>query len=244
MPNGNISVANSTLYAFAQNKTYLTINGSALVQFPSFYWFFYYTLASANPTGFNNLLGSRLIPESIVRNQPDDVAQAFIDIRRKRRNQGSLLGHLVAGGEVSKFDTNYDSANPVWRTSLIHMVYDIAWSDLASEEQKDELAEHLQSQVDILQTVAGGSESGCYLNEADPNEPNWQQKFFGTQATYNRLRSIKDLVDAHGLFVCKDCVGSEDWSSDLNCPKTSNGVKFKIENLSLVMIILVFLSDV
>ena len=92
--------------------------------------------------------------------------------------------------------------------------------------------------------MAGGSQSGYYLNEADPNEPSWQQKFFGTQATYNRLRSIKDSVDAHGLFVCKNCVGSEDWSSDLNCPTTSNGVKFKTKKLFLAMIILVFLSDI
>ena len=39
---------------------------------------------------------------------------------------------------------------------------------------------------------------------------------------YNRLKSIKNTVDPNGLFVCKNCVGSDDWSEDLNCPKTSN----------------------
>ena len=208
VPNGDISVANSTLYEFVQNKPELTINDSAVYPFPSFYWFFYYTLAPANPTGFNVLLGSRLIPESIVRNQPDDVAQAFINIRRERKYEASLLGHLVAGGEVSKLDTNYDGVNPVWRTSLIHMVYAVGWSDLASKQEQDKIAEHLRSQVDILQTVAGGSQSGCYKNEADPNEPDWQQKFFGTQATYDRLKSIKQLMDPHELFICENQGGN------------------------------------
>jgi hypothetical protein len=70
--------------------------------------------------------------------------------------------------------------------------------------------------------VAGGSQSSCYFNEADPNEPNWQQKFFGTQDIYDRLKSIKKSVDPNGLFICKNCVGSDDWSADLNCPKRSS----------------------
>ncbi len=63
------------------------------------------------------------------------------------------------------------------------------------------------------------------MNEADPNEPNWQQRFFGSQEMYNRLKAIKDKVDPLGLFVCKTCVGSDDWTSDLNCPKTSASIK-------------------
>ena len=188
LSNGNISAANSTLSEFFQKTPGLDLDNKEIYPLPSFYWFFYYTSASGNSTDGNVLLDSRLISESIVRNQPNDVAQAFIDTRRKRRNQGSPFGHLVAGGEVSKFDTNYDSVNSVWRTSLIHMVYDIGWSDLASGKRKDEIAEHLRSQVGMLQTVAGGSQSGCYLNEAHPSESNWQQKFFGTQATYDRLK--------------------------------------------------------
>jgi len=42
----------------------------------------------------------------------------------------------------------------------------------------------------ILQTMTGGSQFGAYMNEADPNEPEWEQKFFGTMENYNRLQSI------------------------------------------------------
>ena len=41
------------------------------------------------------------------------------------------------------------------------------------------------------------------MNEGDHNEPDWQQKFFGTQDIYSRLKSIKRTVDPDGLFICK-----------------------------------------
>ncbi|CAF4960302.1 unnamed protein product [Rotaria sp. Silwood1] len=176
-------------------------------------------LAPSNATGANILLGSRLIPERIVRHEPHKVARTFIHVRKRRKNKASLLGHLIAGGQVSNMNNN-NSVNPVWRTALIHMVYVVGWPDLTSKEKQQALAKHLTRQVEILQRVAGGDRSGCYMNEADPNEPNWQHKFFGTQAIYDRLKSIKNSVDPLGLFICRNCVGSDDWSSDLNCPKT------------------------
>ncbi len=106
---------------------------------------------------------------------------------------------------------NNNSVNPVWRTSLIHMIYAIGWPDMTSENEQEEIAKHVRDQVKILQRIAGGHGSGCYMNEADPNEPNWQDKFFGTRAIYNRLKSIKNSVDPRGLFICKNCVGSDDW---------------------------------
>ncbi len=48
------------------------------------------------------------------------------------------------------------------------------------------------------------------MNEGDPNDPDWQQKFFGTQYIYGRLKSIKRTVDPDGLFICKNCVGSDE----------------------------------
>ena len=50
---------------------------------------------------------------------------------------------------------------------------------------------------------------GCYLNEADVNEPNYQQAFWG--AHYPRLLKIKHSLDPKGVFWCKTCVGGEDW---------------------------------
>jgi hypothetical protein len=92
--------------------------------------------------------------------------------------------------------------------------------------------------------VAGGAQSGSYMNEANPNEPDWQQKFFGTMEIYNQLKSIKNAVDPNGLFVCKNCVGSDDWSDDLNCPKTSSGKNIKNVQVLLMLDIFLFIFKV
>ncbi|CAF4006127.1 unnamed protein product [Rotaria sp. Silwood1] len=219
LPNGDANVANATFHELLQNYIDFNFTLKLLFSMPSFNVFFNSVLAPSNATGANILLGSRLIPERIVRHEPHKVARTFIHVRKRRKNKASLLGHLIAGGQVSNMNNN-NSVNPVWRTALIHMVYVVGWPDLTSKEKQQALAKHLTRQVEILQRVAGGDRSGCYMNEADPNEPNWQHKFFGTQAIYDRLKSIKNSVDPLGLFICRNCVGSDDWSSDLNCPKT------------------------
>lgn len=49
----------------------------------------------------------------------------------------------------------------------------------------------------------------AYLNEADPNQPNWQQVFYG--ANYPKLLSIKKKYDPRGIFWGPTTVGSEMW---------------------------------
>lgn len=52
--------------------------------------------------------------------------------------------------------------------------------------------------------------SGCYLNEADVNEPNLPQAFWGDN--YERLLDIKHEYDPDGVFWCAPCVGGGDWT--------------------------------
>ncbi|CAF3982187.1 unnamed protein product [Rotaria sp. Silwood1] len=236
LPNGDLNVANATWNQLMKNNTDLNFMQPFILTFSSFNDFFLNVLAPFNPTGDNVLLGSRLIPETIVRNQPEQLAETFLRIKGKAGT--SLIGHLVAGGQVSNMSNN-NSVNSAWRTALLHMIYSQSWPDGTSDEEQQKLAAHVTSQVDILQTVSGGSQSGAYMNEANPNELNWQQKFFGTQQIYDRLKSIKQAVDPHGLFVCKNCVGSEDWSLDLNCPKMSSANK--VSTTILLFVIMQFL---
>jgi hypothetical protein len=58
---------------------------------------------------------------------------------------------------------------------------------------------------------------GAYLNEADANEPNFQQAFWGDN--YARLLEIKRKVDPNDAFWCTPCVGNERWEEvgDLLC---------------------------
>lgn len=57
--------------------------------------------------------------------------------------------------------------------------------------------------------VSGYSDQQAgYVNEADPNERDWQAVFWGKE-TYARLLEIKKKYDRHGVFSCYKCVGSE-----------------------------------
>lgn len=64
--------------------------------------------------------------------------------------------------------------------------------------------------LSYLRTLAPNS--GAYVNEASPSEPNWQQAFWG--ANYGRLAQIKKTVDPNDVFWCHPCVGNEGWEED------------------------------
>ncbi|CAF3507687.1 unnamed protein product [Rotaria sp. Silwood2] len=203
-PNGNFDVANATLNDFANQNT---------------------DFESANPTGINGLVSSRLIPEKIIRNKPNDVAQVFLQMKGQSKIPSNLFIYLVAGGQVSNTSNTNNSVNPAWRSALLHVYYARLWSDEASVFEQEMIAKHISCQVKILDALSDDSKLGSYMNEADPNEPDWQERFFGSQIMYDRLKSIKQKVDPLGLFVCRSCVGSDDWTEDLNCPKSSNSVR-------------------
>ena len=52
-------------------------------------------------------------------------------------------------------------------------------------------------------------DSGAYVNEADPDEPDWQHAFWGDH--YPELFELKARWDPDGVFYCKPCVGAERW---------------------------------
>lgn len=57
--------------------------------------------------------------------------------------------------------------------------------------------------MDNLRDITPGG--GCYFNEADYLEDDWQTAFFGQN--YNTLLSIKDKYDPTTFFNCWKCVG-------------------------------------
>jgi len=56
--------------------------------------------------------------------------------------------------------------------------------------------------------------SGSYVNEADPTEPNWQHTFWGDN--YPRLLQLKNYWDPDGVFWCIPCVGHGEWTVQSN----------------------------
>lgn len=51
---------------------------------------------------------------------------------------------------------------------------------------------------------------GAYLNEADPDQPNFQYVFY--HDNYQALVAIKEKYDPHHMFYASTGVGSEHWT--------------------------------
>ena len=69
--------------------------------------------------------------------------------------------------------------------------------------------------IEALRVLAPNT--GAYVNEADANEPNPHQAFWGSN--YPRLLDIKRRFDPDDVFWCTPCVGNERWKEvgDLLC---------------------------
>lgn len=63
---------------------------------------------------------------------------------------------------------------------------------------------------ELLKSITPGS--GTYMNEADFDDPDWKEAFFG--ANYARLRAVKKHYDPESLFYAKTAVGSDEFGLD------------------------------
>jgi hypothetical protein len=95
---------------------------------------------------------------------------------------------------------------PAWRNSIMHADSFDSFSmrGKTAAEISESRARH-NIYMDKIRAVTPGG--GAYINEADVQEPNWQDSFFG--GTYERLAKIKKEVDPWNLFWAPSTVGSE-----------------------------------
>ncbi|KAG0040410.1 hypothetical protein BGZ83_002550 [Gryganskiella cystojenkinii] len=168
--------------------------------------------------GVNALLGSRLIPHVMFQSDHgiDLLSSTVAKVQKDLTgvwSQAGILMEFVGGGQVSQGNSQDTSVLPAWRDALVLVIGIIEWNDDTPFSTQLAHQQKLTKSIDHLRNITPGG--GTYQNEADPNEPDWQESFFG--ANYPRLRSIHDKYDPDGLFVCRRCVGSEDWDNDMLC---------------------------
>ncbi|EHK50802.1 hypothetical protein TRIATDRAFT_83859 [Trichoderma atroviride IMI 206040] len=114
---------------------------------------------------------------------------------------------LVGGGEVLS-PQPHTAIHPGWRkTYMLAENFDVPPTDsgLQGVRQVKEYATStkLKAMKDATPVL------GTYLNEADPNDPDWKEAFYGNQ--YSWLNSVKQTYDPDGVFWCYRCVGYEGW---------------------------------
>lgn len=84
----------------------------------------------------------------------------------------------------------------------------VIWEPLNNTAKAEQTSLLTNTYMPPLRNLA--PDSGCYVNEADVNEPNLTHAYWGDN--YARLLDIKRSYDPTGVFWCAPCVGSEDWS--------------------------------
>lgn len=83
-----------------------------------------------------------------------------------------------------------------------------SWEPLNST-QKEAITTDLRTKAtQALRDLA--PDTGAYVNEADPTEPDWQKTFYGDN--YERLLELKRRWDPYGVFWYKNGIGSEMWN--------------------------------
>ena len=160
----------------------------------------------------NSRLVSRLIPRSNMEDSESDAFLTTLEAIRSFVEEGNYGFHSV--GYAPTYETaGYPGSNlavpPHLRNAVMHvtgwdsMQYDPEGSDEVRKTSYARLASYIQK----LRDATPGS--GAYMNEADVQEPGFQESLYGSG--YERLLRIKKERDPWSVFHAVTGVGSEDW---------------------------------
>ncbi|KAH7326310.1 FAD binding domain protein [Stachybotrys elegans] len=148
-------------------------------------------------------LGGRLVPRSLVQSEKSagELTQAIKFIIES----GAIFAGVSLNAEKEPASPN--SVLPAWRETVFLAFFGIPYD--RTNYQANVAAQRIVTEqlVPALEEITPGG--GAYLNEADVNQPNWQQVFYGSN--YARLLEIKKKYDPDGMFWGPTAVGSEKW---------------------------------
>lgn len=174
----------------------------------------YATFFSGNDTtGTMVRLGSQLMSRSLFETGSSQKLTNVME-RLGVGLDSYILGVALAGGQVARNRDIESALNPAWRETLLHMIFTRALSPNMSFAEQEAIATNVTEGVSQLKSVES-ARMGAYLNEADADEPNFQQSFWGSN--YPRLRAIKAERDPSDLFIVRKGVGSENWDDSGLC---------------------------
>ncbi|GKZ16856.1 hypothetical protein AbraIFM66951_006348 [Aspergillus brasiliensis] len=156
---------------------------------------------------------SRFIPRRAVK---EDVGLLADTLETIMSRNGSIDGVSVPSisGTMTGSSTPVNNAlTTAWRDSVVHLIVSQSWNEsLPSTLAEQTIYNMTYGRGYALRQLA--PDTGCYFNEANPFEPEWQVSFFGSH--YPRLQAIKSKYDPEGLLWCRHCVGSEAWTEQVD----------------------------
>ncbi|KAI1441335.1 FAD-binding domain-containing protein [Annulohypoxylon stygium] len=169
-------------------------------EFPSYYEHYdnyWGPLPNGNVQVGTQLFGGRLIPRSVLPN--------FSLTARKIAEMG--VTYIGVGLNISQFrQGTVNSVLPQWRDTIVHASLTLPWSFEVPFEEGVETQLNMTNNVQpIVEAATPGA--GAYMNEADFQQKDWQDTFFGEN--YPELLRIKTKYDPGHLLYATVGVGSE-----------------------------------
>ncbi|CAG8367015.1 unnamed protein product [Penicillium salamii] len=172
------------------------------------------SLTESTETGkTQSIRASRLITRKAIEDV-DLFPRTLENVGPKIFEPKTGVTHPKLSGTMTIGKTPVENAlNPVWRDTVVHLISEQRWNDtLPNDIAEKTIDSMVWDKGYALRQLA--PDSGAYINEADPYEPNWQWSLFGPN--YHRLLSIKEKYDPDSLFWCRNCVGSEQFAQKNN----------------------------
>lgn len=163
-------------------------------------------IARNGPVGIGLVESGRLIPKSLFTSPAniDELVNAVVTAMQfSYTNHGGGSAQLYATGPSNRADNSKTGVNPAWRDSLWEVIMGGMWTSSTDPDLRTQIQNTISAAIQPFKALTPGG--GCYLNEGDWMEDNWQQTFFGEN--YGKLLRVKEKWDPTGLFNCWKCVG-------------------------------------
>lgn len=216
-----------------QGITTLVDQFTSFQAFPEFLDAWAVVAETHNYPGVGSQEATRMVPRSLF-----DLQETHMDYTlRNALLQGAKeafandIGmELVASMPTSHPDNSATGVNPAFRNALAQVIWPFA-QRVMNPPLRTPALQIIEKANNFLKDITPGGGNNMY--EADWNEPDWKQAFFGDN--YDRLLQIKNKYDPHGLFDCFKCVG---WTGYNKYATSHRTATFLAHSLQLSLLLL------
>jgi hypothetical protein len=161
---------------------------------------------------------SRFVPRDNL--EGEKFNRTFTAVRNSVLAGGRLLAYGLKGAPPGGYPSN--AVHPGWRDAAMFAIMANPWDANATDSEIALKSAALTNDyMKYWRDVTPGG--GTYMNEADINEQDWQQSFYGNN--YPKLLEIKRKYDPTELLLGHHLVGWAEWyvTGQMQWLPTSNG---------------------